>query len=482
MVPGGSLCEWAQFLNPLNRHTTATLLAALCFAVFVPPVTAQSTAEVARQSRNAVVTLTVLDSAGGTLGHGSGFILADGRIVTNAHVVSNASRVDVHGLEERYLGTIPYASAVSEAIDIAILPGITGLPASLRFAQTAPQVGESVIVIGAPLGLSHTVSTGIVSAVRTIRGTTYLQITAPISPGSSGGPVLNSQGEVVGVTVSTIEEGQSLNFAVIASNVERLVASPHARMPFPASTHASSSRGTAATRTEPDLRALHNGSVIYDRLRSTDPTLDDGSHYHAFTLTGSAGDRYRLTLSAPSFDAYLFISEPESEWLEEDDDGAGETDAALIITLPVTGTYLVVATSYGEGESGSYTLTVTKETEARGQSSGAQWVSYGGSFKDETREYNPGSVRPYITGELEVWIRTSYRTARQDTDGPEYDRILLLVRINCSRRQVGVVSMASYKEERLVDSSDYSQSYVEMSAIIPDSMGDGLARRICSEQ
>src|SRR5690606_25755237 len=113
-------CERAR--RAVSRRTrsriSAAVLVMLCI-VLPAPLVAQSTAEIARQARNAVVTLSVLDSAGRKLGQGSGFILPDGRIVTNAHVVANASRVDIHGLDERYLGTLPYASALSEAIDIA---------------------------------------------------------------------------------------------------------------------------------------------------------------------------------------------------------------------------------------------------------------------------------------------------------------------------------------------------------------------------
>jgi hypothetical protein len=83
---------------------------------------------------------------------------------------------------------------------------------NLRLNTTAPQAGQEVIAIGGPLGLENTVSQGIVSAIRENK----TQITAPISPGSSGGPVLNMNGEVIGIVSSQMVSGQNLNFAIPA--------------------------------------------------------------------------------------------------------------------------------------------------------------------------------------------------------------------------------------------------------------------------
>ncbi|MDH3531162.1 MAG: tetratricopeptide repeat protein, partial [Acidobacteriota bacterium] len=88
---------------------------------------------------------------------------------------------------------------------------------------TSPEEGESIVVIGNPYGLEGSVSNGIVSAVREIPGYgRIIQITAPISPGSSGSPVVNMRGQVIGVATLQAEEGQSLNFAVPSERISRL--------------------------------------------------------------------------------------------------------------------------------------------------------------------------------------------------------------------------------------------------------------------
>jgi Flp pilus assembly protein TadD len=95
---------------------------------------------------------------------------------------------------------------------------------SLSMSASIPEVGERVLVIGSPLGFEKTVSDGIVSAVRDIPafGKT-IQITAPISPGSSGSPVVNMKGEVIGVATLQVVEGQNLNFAISGVRVAGLV-------------------------------------------------------------------------------------------------------------------------------------------------------------------------------------------------------------------------------------------------------------------
>src|SRR5207302_348192 len=113
-----------------------------------------------------------------------------------------------------------------------VLPRVPDPPATLRVARELPSVGAHAVVIGAPEGLTNTVSDGIISAVRILDGQRLLQLTAPISPGSSGGPVLNMDGEVVGVSVLHLAEGQNLNFAVAAADIRAMLGSPPAHVAF----------------------------------------------------------------------------------------------------------------------------------------------------------------------------------------------------------------------------------------------------------
>jgi hypothetical protein len=162
-----------------------------------------------------VVKIVVYDITGAKSGQGSGFFIGDGKIVTNAHVVQDAYSAEVHGS----LGLYENVTILKEDedIDLALLQvSATGEPRlRLAVARSRLRPGQRILAIGNPMGLDHTVSDGLISAVRGLPGEFQLvQISAPISPGSSGGPLLDMEGRVVGVTSAGISDGQNLNFAV----------------------------------------------------------------------------------------------------------------------------------------------------------------------------------------------------------------------------------------------------------------------------
>lgn len=107
--------------------------------------------------------------------------------------------------------------------DLAVLRvNATLQPVTLR--NTPARTGEEVVAIGSPIGLTNTVSTGIVSALRKMQGREVIQISAPISHGSSGGGLFDRQGNLIGITFAGMEEGQNLNFAIPVSQVQQVVA------------------------------------------------------------------------------------------------------------------------------------------------------------------------------------------------------------------------------------------------------------------
>lgn len=156
-------------------------------------------------------------------GLGSGFAVGKPqRVVTNLHVVAGAAKIQaflVDGEPLEVQGLLGWDSVN----DLAVLQIEEGLP-MLTVAQDAPGVGDPVVAIGNPLGFAATVSNGIVSGFRKEDATTLMQISAPIAPGSSGGPVIDDHGQVVGVAVATLRAGQNMNFAVPAKFVEAALA------------------------------------------------------------------------------------------------------------------------------------------------------------------------------------------------------------------------------------------------------------------
>jgi hypothetical protein len=191
-----------------------------------PPPPIGDITTVVRRSLRSVGSVKAYDRSGRSAGQGSGFVVRGrGFVVTNYHVIEGASRVEIE-LPGGYRAAANTVLAFDCAADIAILqpqPSFSedlGLP----LASSAPNIGEPVLTIGGPLGIQGTVSDGIVSGLRR-RGDTgirVVQTTAPVSPGNSGGPLLNHRGEVIGVIAFFLAAGQNLNFAISAEHLRVL--------------------------------------------------------------------------------------------------------------------------------------------------------------------------------------------------------------------------------------------------------------------
>ena len=176
-------------------------------------------ARVAARSTSSVVSLKCLDSTGRDLRFGSGFIVVGGRVVTNASLVRGCSRVEVRSRSGELLLTTRSVVAYCNLVDVAVLPAIPSQPPGLRLTRSAPVVGQRVVVIGAPIGSTQPMADGLVRAVPSGSDGRLIQITGQVSPGSSGGPILDLHGEVVGVAVVQLPERQDRTFAVPASAI-----------------------------------------------------------------------------------------------------------------------------------------------------------------------------------------------------------------------------------------------------------------------
>lgn len=163
-----------------------------------------------------VVVILTYDYRGRRKSLGTGFIVSsDGRIVTNFHVIEGAHSAEVV-LQSGQKLPVTLLVATSPATDLAVLAiDATDVPHLSLAEGELPRVGTRVFAIGAPKGLASTLSEGIISGHRTsASGTVELLTTAPVSPGSSGGPLLLGDGTVAGVVYATVVGGQNLNLAV----------------------------------------------------------------------------------------------------------------------------------------------------------------------------------------------------------------------------------------------------------------------------
>ena len=205
---------WTPELSPAESDAVYT---ALWSAVRLNSV------EVFDKIAPAVGEITVCEANEDNYWLGSGFFIdGEGRFVTNYHVIDGCVSGEVtmqDGSTHEILGVLAYDTA----LDLAILQIDVSGNAWLSVSAESVDTGETIYALGSSEGLTSTFSTGIVSAAsRDFEGVRYIQITAPISEGNSGGPLVNAFGEVVGINTMGYLEGQNLNFAVDARELDKL--------------------------------------------------------------------------------------------------------------------------------------------------------------------------------------------------------------------------------------------------------------------
>jgi S1-C subfamily serine protease len=196
---------------------------------FVPQVAALVSPAVVRIEIGAETADAEFRESGET--HGSGFIITtDGQIVTNAHVVGTAQTVRVYLRDGRVFAGKVLGSDRLTDVALVKVAGQTDLPTVKLDGPEPPIPGQWAIAIGSPLDLDNSVTLGIVSAINrssTQVGipdlrSTFIQADVAINPGNSGGPLLNAQGEAIGINTAINRSGQGLSFAISAKTAQRV--------------------------------------------------------------------------------------------------------------------------------------------------------------------------------------------------------------------------------------------------------------------
>jgi S1-C subfamily serine protease len=284
-------------------------------------------------------------------GAGSGSIIdPSGLVLTSAHVVRNSKNVTVTLSDKRKVRGQVIASTRNPDLALIRLQNVSGdLPSISIGSSSQIQVGQRAFAIGNPFGrFAGTLTTGIISRIDSDRK--LIQTDAALNPGNSGGPLLNSQGELIGVNTSIYtspnQEGNiGLGFAINADTVKEFVAAAQ--------------QGRLKTSATPLTAStlLLNGVAIEQSLAQGDEMLSDGSLFKIYQFQGRTGQKLVVDMRSADIDPYLVLFDPAGKKIAEDDDSAGKKDARIDVALPVNGTYTLYANAYEVGESGKYSLT-----------------------------------------------------------------------------------------------------------------------------
>jgi hypothetical protein len=270
---------------------------------------------IAQQTLPAVVLIT-LD--GGCFG--SGFFVTNDLIATNKHVLDCGGRgtVSVAGSRRTFLITASWSDPQHD-LALVRVAGVSSQPLALS-TRGWPAVGDDIYVAGNPEGLEGTFSRGIVSGLRRNEG--LIQFDAPISPGSSGGPVVDRRGQVIGVAVASVKQGQNLNFAVpaqylrallerarrVAPDSPRVIRTP--RLPTPSATTPTNpvNHALRAWESNPDWRqyasVVIGDTAVNDELKAL---LDSGLGVNTRDRRGRTALHMATTLGQVELARYLVV-------------------------------------------------------------------------------------------------------------------------------------------------------------------------------
>ena len=263
------------------KHSTSLVFSVFFLFCIATVATAQTPQQIAQKAFQSTVLLVMEDTNGQPLSLGSGFFVGDSQIATNLHVVEGAARgyAKLVGQETKF--NIEGYTAIDKKRDLIILKVIAFGTQTVSLGNSDfTQVGETVYAVGNPRGLEGTFSDGIISSIRPVGTDKLIQITAPLSPGSSGGPVLNHRGKVIGVSVLTIRDGQNLNFAIPSNYLKGLLS----KVGYTRSlSQAKSTKGQHSLLTDLGSRSVEGvtgGKLSWRRAGTYDP----GDWFFTFSL------------------------------------------------------------------------------------------------------------------------------------------------------------------------------------------------------
>ncbi len=257
--------------------------------------------QIAAKCSSSVFYIEVYDAYGNAFASGSGvFISADGKALTNHHVVEGAHSAAIMTSDGNVYKVKGYYDAI-EAIDLAMIQIEGSSFPYLEMADVSTiAAGQTVFAIGSPLGLDNTISQGIISnPYRVVGGLGYIQTTAPISHGSSGGALINDKGQLIGITSAGFDDGQNLNLAVPINRAAELYCGE--LRAFPVGSGGSTNPGNPGTTTGASLSFNNSLSLTVGQTGTVHVEADSGDFDGYYYLSSSIGNTSVVSTSWSSW-------------------------------------------------------------------------------------------------------------------------------------------------------------------------------------
>lgn len=199
--------------RPCNDLLSRIAVPAICLAIIAPAASALEPDKLFEKVSPSIVTVVAMrNDAGNSIGFGSGVVIAPQTVITNCHVLQRGKKIIVKTAREIYSARLVYPDAPRDLCQLTV-PNLPS-PAAESGSVYNLRVGQRVYAVGNPQQLELSLSDGLISALRDVKdGAPLIQTTTPMSPGSSGGGLFDSDGRLIGITTWGKRDSQNLNFA-----------------------------------------------------------------------------------------------------------------------------------------------------------------------------------------------------------------------------------------------------------------------------
>ncbi|MBF2086757.1 S1C family serine protease [Thermoleptolyngbya sp. C42_A2020_037] len=294
---------------------------------------------------------------------GSGVIIdPSGLIVTNAHVVAGAREVIVT-VQGREVRAEVVAMGAADCLDLALLqlPNQRNLP-TLRLADASSITKtQDIWALGFPVGSTPTspsIVEGTVNNIHVPQGVVVFN--APVNPGNSGGPVIDSQSRIIGITKSGARNAQNVNYAVSVEQVRLFVESYRQGLRFPIGQYVIPA---AASSNQPISQSISlTRSNVQGNLQPADSRFcaDGNPPTDIYTFEAEAGQAVMLRMSTRQAGSHLVLVGPDGRAIAFDRSNGANRDALVVQKLTQSGQYTVLAIAAGETQSGQYDLQISQ--------------------------------------------------------------------------------------------------------------------------
>ena len=236
------------------------IMLAVCLLAAMPPAWSASAdlkpSQIFAADSPSIVVVVAYGEDGEAIAQGSGVVIYKDTVVSNCHVIEKANTASVLYRNKHFAATLHYEDSERDLCSFTV-NGLSAPPVQLG-STSQVQVGDAAYAIGAPEGLELTLSGGLISSLRKIPGGVVLQMTTPISPGSSGGGLFDSEGRLIGITSYYMAKGEQLNFALPVEWIRELP--QHGKLASVTEPRIASTAGaTQGSELQNGIRALNAG-------------------------------------------------------------------------------------------------------------------------------------------------------------------------------------------------------------------------------